>query len=86
MLLRLPLLLLSTCTASAADQGPSHPACRCARIALRVQEIKITGATIFVNPYRELLEEEAKAEEAKRKQVGGGWGRLEEEQGACRAG
>ncbi|PSC74703.1 peptidyl-prolyl cis-trans isomerase CYP65 [Micractinium conductrix] len=34
-----------------------------------VQEIKITGATIFVNPYTELLEQEAKAEETKRKQA-----------------
>ncbi|PRW20338.1 peptidyl-prolyl cis-trans isomerase CYP65 [Chlorella sorokiniana] len=32
-----------------------------------LQEIKITGATVFVNPYKELLEEEAKKEEAKRK-------------------
>lgn len=31
--------------------------------------IKITGATVFVNPYRELLEEQAKEEEAKRKQA-----------------
>ena len=35
-----------------------------------LQEIKITGATIFVNPYTELLEQEAKAEETKRKQAG----------------
>jgi hypothetical protein len=35
-----------------------------------LQEIRITGATIFVNPYKELLEEEAKEGEAKRKQVG----------------
>ncbi|KAL4431394.1 hypothetical protein ABPG75_006650 [Micractinium tetrahymenae] len=34
-----------------------------------LQDIKITGATVFVNPYKELLEEEAKAEEAKRKQA-----------------
>lgn len=29
---------------------------------------------MFVNPYKELLEEEEKAEEAKRKQVGSSWG------------
>ena len=38
-------------------------------IASPPQEIKITGATVFVNPYEELLEEEAKKEEAKRKAV-----------------
>lgn len=31
------------------------------------QEISITGATVFVNPYKELLAEEAAAEEAQRK-------------------
>lgn len=34
-----------------------------------MKEIRITGATVFVNPYKELLEEEAKKEEAKRKAV-----------------
>ena len=32
-----------------------------------MQEITITGATVFVNPYKELLEEEAKADDEKRK-------------------
>lgn len=34
------------------------------------QEIKITGATIFVNPYKEMEEEENKKEEAARLEVG----------------
>jgi hypothetical protein len=46
-------------------------ACTCTVL----QEIRITGATVFVNPYKELLEEQAAAEAAKRKQVGvAGWG------------
>ena len=48
---------------------PAHTAClhRCTAVP---QEIRITGATVFVNPYKELLEEQAAAEAAKRKQVG----------------
>lgn len=34
-----------------------------------LQEIKITGATIFVNPFKDEMEAEAKAEEEKRKEV-----------------
>ena len=33
------------------------------------QEIKITGASVFVNPYKELEEEERKKAEAERKQA-----------------
>lgn len=45
-----------------------------------VQEVEITGATVFVNPYTELIEEEkekkkkAELEEKKRKSRGGGGG------------
>jgi hypothetical protein len=34
-----------------------------------MQEIKITGATIFVNPFKDEMEAEAKAEEEKLKEV-----------------
>lgn len=33
------------------------------------QEIKITGASVFVNPYKEMEEEERKKAEAERKQA-----------------
>jgi len=33
------------------------------------QEIKITGASVFVNPYKEMEEEERKKAEAEQKQV-----------------
>ena len=36
------------------------------------QEIKVTGATVFVNPYKEMEEEERKQEEEQRLQVSTG--------------
>jgi peptidyl-prolyl cis-trans isomerase-like protein 2 len=37
-----------------------------------LQEIKITGATIFTNPFKDLIEEEKKKEEEEEKKVGDG--------------
>ena len=34
-----------------------------------MQELKITGATIFVNPFKDEMEAEAKADEEKRREV-----------------
>lgn len=39
-------------------------------LLLLLQEIKITGATIFTNPFQEMEEEEKQKKEAAAKQVG----------------
>ncbi len=38
-------------------------------VTLRLQDIEITGCTLFVNPYKEMEEEERRKAEAARKKV-----------------
>ena len=58
-----PVTLLLAC------RHPLPPHCPAPGPRPRPQEVRITGATVFVNPYKELLEAEAAQEAAKRKQV-----------------
>lgn len=44
-------------------------------------EIKITGASVFVNPYKDMEEEERQKADAERKQVGSVWRGVENTQG-----
>ena len=39
------------------------------RVILRLQDIEITGCTLFVNPYKEMEEEEVRKAEAAKKKV-----------------
>lgn len=41
------------------------------------QEIKITGASVFVNPYKDMEEEERQKADAERRKVGPVWSAIE---------